>query len=361
VCSFQSDSRIRLALMSIKAAGVGLTLTAADTVVFAELDWNPTDLMQCEDRIHRVGQKQHCRVYYCVAAGSADSLMWGTLLRKLRVVGATVDGVSDAQGLGSMQYWQQVGSQQSAGAGGEARQAPASQQNRTRDAAAAAGGDASAAAAAAGSDGGPSQFGGDKTARRSLFGEFLATGRMPGEGHASGNGSGLVGGSAVTGSGAPGSAGEADAAGSQGERSAQARNNTQGTASAAAMAGANGSAEQGVGADGLTPPETNDCVLIDVDADEASGATHPAAGTQGSRSLLQAGDALAVNAAGGSSSQRQQGQLVSAGRMVAVCAAASGAQGAVHAEGVEATGSAPDAPVGGSPADDLPAKRQRQG
>jgi hypothetical protein len=360
VSSFQGAPRIRVALMSIKAAGTGLTLTAADTVVFAELDWNPTDLMQCEDRIHRVGQKHHCRIYYCVAAGSADSLMWGTLLRKLRVVGATVDGVSDAQGLSGMQYWQQVGSQQSAGAGGEAVEAPASQQKRTRDAAAAAaaGGDASAGAAAAGSDGGPSQLGGDKTARRSLFGEFMATGRMPGEGCASAAASGLASGSAVTGAGAPISAAEAGAAGSQGERSAQAHNNTEGTTSAAVAAGADVSAEQGGGADGLTPPDTNDWVVTD--ADETSGAAHPAAGTQGSRSLLQEGDAPAEYAAGGCSLQQQQGQVVSAGRMVAVCAAASGAQ-VSPAEGVEATGSAPEAPLNGSPADDPAAKRQRQG
>ena len=53
---FQEKDKVRVAILSITAAGTGLTLTAATTVVFAELYWGPTALLQCEDLAHRIGQ-----------------------------------------------------------------------------------------------------------------------------------------------------------------------------------------------------------------------------------------------------------------------------------------------------------------
>ncbi|KAI5437409.1 hypothetical protein KIW84_023500 [Lathyrus oleraceus] len=55
VTEFQEKDSIKAAVLSIKAGGVGLTLTAASTVLFAELSWTPGDLIQAEDRVHRIG------------------------------------------------------------------------------------------------------------------------------------------------------------------------------------------------------------------------------------------------------------------------------------------------------------------
>ncbi|XP_013410216.1 DNA annealing helicase and endonuclease ZRANB3-like isoform X2 [Lingula anatina] len=92
VDTFQKDANTRVALLSITAAGVGLTLTAASLVVFAELYWTPGTLEQCEDRAHRIGQQNRVNVHYLVAKGTMDEWMWSMINRKTTVVTATLNG-----------------------------------------------------------------------------------------------------------------------------------------------------------------------------------------------------------------------------------------------------------------------------
>lgn len=101
VDAFQNDPKVKLAILSITAAGVGITLTAAQCVIFAELFWNPGHLIQAEDRAHRVGQKGSVQVRYLYAPGSIDEIMWPLLTSKLEVVGQVLDGhaAGTAQGL----------------------------------------------------------------------------------------------------------------------------------------------------------------------------------------------------------------------------------------------------------------------
>jgi SWI/SNF-related matrix-associated actin-dependent regulator 1 of chromatin subfamily A len=61
---FQNDKNEKIIILSIRAASVGLTLTAASIEVFAEFDWNPAIHDQAEARAHRIGQKDHVNAYY---------------------------------------------------------------------------------------------------------------------------------------------------------------------------------------------------------------------------------------------------------------------------------------------------------
>jgi hypothetical protein len=81
---------------SIQAAGVGLTLTAASTIVFAELDWVPGNVTQAEDRIHRIGQTDSVLVQHVVLDGSLDTRMVQVLLAKQAISDAALDDVRAA-------------------------------------------------------------------------------------------------------------------------------------------------------------------------------------------------------------------------------------------------------------------------
>lgn len=91
---FQEDPSCRVALLSITAAGVGLTLTKATVVLFAELYWNPGSLLQAEDRAHRIGQRDCVLVKYLLAKQTLDEPMWNTVRRKLTVVGHSLTGAA---------------------------------------------------------------------------------------------------------------------------------------------------------------------------------------------------------------------------------------------------------------------------
>lgn len=89
---FQSDPTVRVAILGLMAAGVGITLTAASTVVFAELHWTPGILVQAEDRAHRIGQKSSVNVHYLVATGTIDDIIWPSVAHKVEVVSTMCDG-----------------------------------------------------------------------------------------------------------------------------------------------------------------------------------------------------------------------------------------------------------------------------
>lgn len=55
---FNMDNEIFIFLLSTKAGGLGINLTAADTVIIHDVDFNPYNDKQAEDRCHRVGQKR---------------------------------------------------------------------------------------------------------------------------------------------------------------------------------------------------------------------------------------------------------------------------------------------------------------
>ncbi|XP_022137967.1 SWI/SNF-related matrix-associated actin-dependent regulator of chromatin subfamily A-like protein 1 isoform X2 [Momordica charantia] len=92
VSDFQQKDSIKAAVLSIRAGGVGLTLTAASTVIFAELSWTPGDLIQAEDRAHRIGQVSSVNIHYLLANDTVDDIIWDVVQSKLENLGQMLDG-----------------------------------------------------------------------------------------------------------------------------------------------------------------------------------------------------------------------------------------------------------------------------
>lgn len=90
---FQKDPSCRVFVGSIMAAGVGITLTAASHVVFAELDWVPGNVSQAEDRCHRIGQTNSVLVQHLVFDGSLDARMAKVLVEKQRIADEGLDKI----------------------------------------------------------------------------------------------------------------------------------------------------------------------------------------------------------------------------------------------------------------------------
>jgi len=96
VDSFQNNPAIKLFLGNIQAAGVGITLTAADSLVMLEAPWTPALCSQAEDRIHRIGQAaESVNIYYLLAAGTIEEDIASMLVRKAKVLAAVLDGAPD--------------------------------------------------------------------------------------------------------------------------------------------------------------------------------------------------------------------------------------------------------------------------
>lgn len=91
---FNNEDGVRVFLGQIQAAGVGINLTAADTVIFVEFEWAPSDHDQAEDRAHRFGQKKAVTAYYLVGQGTVDEDLLRGLDKKRKIISRTIDGTS---------------------------------------------------------------------------------------------------------------------------------------------------------------------------------------------------------------------------------------------------------------------------
>jgi SWI/SNF-related matrix-associated actin-dependent regulator 1 of chromatin subfamily A len=91
VDNFQENDKVKVFVGNIKAAGVGLTLTAGEAVIMNDLSFLPSDHAQAEDRAYRYGQKNNVLVYYPIFENTIEGVIYDILNNKKQVI-ATVMG-----------------------------------------------------------------------------------------------------------------------------------------------------------------------------------------------------------------------------------------------------------------------------
>lgn len=95
--AFQNNPKADIIICSIKAAGVGLTLTASSNVAFVEFPWTYADCCQCEDRAHRIGQKDSVTCYYFLGRRTIDEKVYRIIQEKKNIANAVTGSTEDIE------------------------------------------------------------------------------------------------------------------------------------------------------------------------------------------------------------------------------------------------------------------------
>lgn len=94
---FQNDPSYQIIICSIKAAGIGITLTASFIVVHVELPWHDADLDQDESRVHRIGQKNHVQSIIFIGSGTIDNWIYYSVIAKKREIAGQITGSNNIE------------------------------------------------------------------------------------------------------------------------------------------------------------------------------------------------------------------------------------------------------------------------
>jgi SNF2 family DNA or RNA helicase len=97
VDQFQENDKIKVFIGNLKAAGVGITLTAAEAVIMNDLSFVPADHAQAEDRAYRYGQKSNVSIFYPLFDNTIEGVIYNILNKKKKII-STVMGDDEDKG-----------------------------------------------------------------------------------------------------------------------------------------------------------------------------------------------------------------------------------------------------------------------
>ena len=96
VDQFQENDKIKVFVGNLKAAGVGITLTAGEAVIMNDLSFVPSDHDQAQDRAYRYGQKNSVSVYYPIFENTIEGVIYDMLSKKKNIIDTVMgDNIED--------------------------------------------------------------------------------------------------------------------------------------------------------------------------------------------------------------------------------------------------------------------------
>jgi len=100
---FQNDDKVKVFIGNVKAAGVGITLTAAEVVIFNDLSFVPSDMSQCEDRAFRIGQDKKVSCIYPIYDNTIERTIYELVNKKKSVIDTVMgDNINEEDILGEI-------------------------------------------------------------------------------------------------------------------------------------------------------------------------------------------------------------------------------------------------------------------
>ena len=87
---FQENDNIKIFIGNLISAGTAITLTKAEIVIMNDLDFVPSNHAQAEDRAYRIGQSNTVNVYYPIAIGTIDEMIYKTLEKKRKIIDTVI-------------------------------------------------------------------------------------------------------------------------------------------------------------------------------------------------------------------------------------------------------------------------------
>ncbi|MCX7553484.1 DEAD/DEAH box helicase [Marinicella sp. S1101] len=107
IADFQAENK-PVFLISLKAGGAGINLTAADTVIHYDPWWNPAAEQQASDRVHRIGQDKQVFVYKLITRGTVEEKIYQLQQHKQQLADGLLTKTADISEILSAHQWQEM-------------------------------------------------------------------------------------------------------------------------------------------------------------------------------------------------------------------------------------------------------------